>query len=923
MSMGQSMTDHPAPTAARREAALIALLERGTTVITATRRLARRLSQSCELAQIEAGRAGWSAAPVYAWSHWLEQGLRQLGQRGLMPPLLATTQATALWQSVVAASPEAAATGAPAAATAALAQAAWEHLHEWQVPAAAWSTGGGLEAEVFARWAVAYRAALERLGVVDGPLALSLLPAAVRRQTTPDFWPQAVHFLGMANPSAATRAVAEALGAVGVRVSGLEDPVQAGRSRGDGWVQLALDGPEAECRAVADWARTELLAAPQSRLAVVVPGLSSRAHALARALDARLDPAGQIASAPAEPVYDLALAPPLSEVAAVRDALRLLATGLGPLPMADWSQLLRSPWLTGAEVERLARLQLDLRLRRGREPRPSMQSVMERSLTGAPLLGRALNAAAAHPFPDEGAAPSAWARVFSERLVALGWPGSDAVTSRVHQAVEAWSEMLERLAGLDAVLPVLTAAEALDWLRQLVAAQPFRPESPRQRLDVIPALELPGCSYDAVWIMGLTETEFPPPVRLAAFIPTPVAVRHGLKDAHSHAVWQESRAWLAAAFAAAPRGVVSFSCQVDGVPQAPSPLIADLPATRLDALRIASAPGLAESAFAGRRGAPVPDWQAPPVVAGEDEVSGFALADQAACPFRAWARHRLRATPLPSPPEGAEANDRGRWLHRALELLWRDIGDQSRLAAACAETRAEWIDRAVDQTLRDSARGHPSLRQPRFLALERARLRAVCEAWLVCELERPAFAVLACEQETRLRLSELTINLRLDRLDRLADGSLVVVDYKSGSVSLSGWFPPRTQDTQFALYALATAGPLAGVVAGLPNEKGGPRYVGITREAGLLPGCKLPSSRKWSGDFQSLLDAWQEDLTRLARAYLEGDASVTPFAPRKTCHYCELGSLCRIDPDLRDPELDTEDEDTESEEASDGWEAGS
>ena len=45
------------------------------------------------------------------------------------------------------------------------------------------------------------------------------------------------------------------------------------------------------------------------------------------------------------------------------------------------------------------------------------------------------------------------------------------------------------------------------------------------------------------------------------------------------------------------------------------------------------------------------------------------------------------------------------------------------------------------------------------------------------------------------------MKLRLDRLDRLNDGSLLVIDYKSGNVAIKSWELPRPDDVQLPLYA--------------------------------------------------------------------------------------------------------------------------
>ena len=55
------------------------------------------------------------------------------------------------------------------------------------------------------------------------------------------------------------------------------------------------------------------------------------------------------------------------------------------------------------------------------------------------------------------------------------------------------------------------------------------------------------------------------------------------------------------------------------------------------------------------------------------------FAHQAACPFRAFAEHRLVARPLERLQVGLGPMRSGTLMHRALELLWRELRTQQAL----------------------------------------------------------------------------------------------------------------------------------------------------------------------------------------------------------------------------------------------------
>ena len=73
----------------------------------------------------------------------------------------------------------------------------------------------------------------------------------------------------------------------------------------------------------------------------------------------------------------------------------------------------------------------------------------------------------------------------------------------------------------------------------------------------------------------------------------------------------------------------------------------------------------------------------------------------------------------------------------------------------------------------------------RYLELEELRLTSLVTEWLDYEAARVEFEVAETEVKRTVHIDGLTFDLRLDRIDRLSDGTLLVIDYKSGNVSPS------------------------------------------------------------------------------------------------------------------------------------------
>ena len=128
---------------------------------------------------------------------------------------------------------------------------------------------------------------------------------------------------------------------------------------------------------------------------------------------------------------------------------------------------------------------------------------------------------------------------------------------------------------------------------------------------------------------------------------------------------------------------------------------------------------------------------------------------------------------------------------------------------------------------------------------------------------------------------------------RLEDGSLALIDYKTGrSVSNAGWFDERLTEPQLPLYCLEDGTTVsAAVLARVRNDQKGCRFVGLSRDEGFADGVE--TAEQAAGlDWTLTLAHWQRALATLAAEVVEGRADPTPS--REACEYCPLSALCRV-----------------------------
>ena len=130
---------------------------------------------------------------------------------------------------------------------------------------------------------------------------------------------------------------------------------------------------------------------------------------------------------------------------------------------------------------------------------------------------------------------------------------------------------------------------------------------------------------------------------------------------------------------------------------------------------------------------------------------------------------------------------------------------------------ARWQDReqrigsAVDAALEKPGRYADPVLQ-RLIGLEGRRLRRMLSDFLVEELDRQPFSVGSVETDVDYRYGDIRLGFRIDRVDRLPDGRLIVIDYKTGTpksfVTQSG----ELKDLQLVAYADALDEPVGGLL---------------------------------------------------------------------------------------------------------------
>ena len=889
---------------------LAAALAAGATIVTPNNRLARALAAQHDDAMRARGAQAWPAARVLPWHAWL----RALWQDALAAdaldsprPLLAEAASAYLWDRVVG---DTAGLLDPRGAAAQAAQA-WTLFHAWREPderLAAWAHAGiADDVAAFARWAERFEADATRTGAIDAALAADALTAAAAR--VPAWRAADVVLAGFLEPTRQQSRLLAALRGAGMRIAEVALP----RARAGHTQRIECATPQVELAAGLCAARARVEHDPAARVGIVIGDLDDRRHEVVAAADDILCP--ELAARPDADVvrpYALSLGTRLPDVPVAAAALALVEWSAAALPVAAAGALLRSPYLPGGERawQRRARIEEAWREEGVREV-PFADAVRTLAAAGDEALATAWRGAALPGSRRQ--APAQWAQAWQTWLAATGWPGERTLASGEWQARERFLEVLGAFAALGGVAPALNRDDAVHALRAACARVVFQPEAPPAPVQILGLLEASGLEFDLLWLAGMAAERWPQAAAPNPLLPLAWQRARGVPRADAAGSLAFARTATAAFAHAADDVIASHAVLVDGFARAGSALVAAWPSGEAPDTQVRA--GRAWDLVAAR--APLlssPDFRAPGLPEGTRVRGGVSVIEsQSACPFQAWAHHRLRARAALAPDAGLTVLERGDLLHRALAAFWRDVRTHAALAALADDALRARIDTAVEQAQRTLTTSRRATLPPPVAAAEGARLAATLYGWLTAvERERTAFTVADTEDGATLQLAGLDLAFRIDRVDTLADGGAAIIDYKSGRVPAPArWFAPRPAATQVGLYALARMAshpdvPVRAVAYG-ELKAGSVRVTGLAEQRDAWPALRVAGAdrRVLVAGWEDAQAQWRERYGALAAAYRDGQAAVAP-RDANACKYCDLAALCRVQ------RLDDADDDDEA-----------
>ena len=864
----------------------------GATILTVNNRLAKRLNSDFNEHMRLQSHQVWPTPDVLPLSAWLHNQIEILGDAGLhQKRLLSVHQEFRLWTDII--QPDAWQTYMmQPSAIARPVQQAWQLLKQWQIPWEKITEFESPETRALLRWGGQFEDICNQNDWLSQTLIIEQVTEAIsRQQCHPN--PHII-FAGFEDPHRLHKNLVRALAEQQCQLSCFRhEPINQQQS-----LRVCNDFQD-ELQQAANWARELVLEDVNKKIAVVIPSLNENRAKVEQCFRKTLHPE-RLNPPPhgAAQLYNLSLGVPLAQYPLVQNALTCLELLSEPIPLQTVSSVLLAPFLSTGSLA----IKIDLLLRKHGRKQWTLKALIHHLKNTLPADACASSNSLPYKLEQllklKQQAKSNTADAYGQRFLdiwkIMGWPGSRSLDSHEYQQSERLLNLLAEFRQLQLVKQALSFSEACSILGQMCHETIFQEQSEDAPVLVSGLLEAAEQPFDYLWLSGLDDETLPIQSAPNPFIPIALQKQFNLPHCSAEREYAFSETLFNHFIQHAKNIVFSYSLREADRELRASPFLDGLelpamqePSRHQPSLYQQSSATQAEEgvAFEYYNDLRLPSLPAKQLVKGGTAV----LSQQAVCPFQAAATFRLHASEPEEPVDGASALDKGSQVHQVLELVWQQLKTSNNLLKLDEDTLQQTVQQAINKVMTYYQHKRPDLYQDNFLALEKQRLLKLILNWLEIDKQRSqAFSVIEIEQDKTLEIGELVFKTRIDRIDELANGQRILLDYKTGQTATSNsWLSEQITEPQLPLYSLTESSELAALALAKVNERQC-GFSGLANSTDVLPGVKPPPDE---ADWSTLKQLWNERLTQLAQSYKNGDARIEP----DNCTYCSFAALCRKD----------------------------
>ena len=407
----------------------------------------------------------------------------------------------------------------------------------------------------------------------------------------------------------------------------------------------------------------------------------------------------------------------------------------------------------------------------------------------------------------------------------------------------------------------LDLAAFTQWVQQSLEDASFTPPYPaKEQVVVLPMSQMLARPFKALVIVGCDEVRLPaspessgpwtPAQRVALGLPSRETLEAAHRLAWAHAL---SNPWC---------DVLWRESDDAGEALLPSPLVQTVMGSQ------ARKPNPELRTRRSVAAAPVTPPSPTAAALSVNKLSQSAYEDLRHCPYRFFALRQLGLRGVDELDAEIDKRDFGLWLHHVLQ--------EFHLALQKLEHADLSVRRSMLNAASEKASHAMGLDAGEFLpfAASWPRVREGYLHWLT-KHEAQGRVFKSAENECRQSVADWLLEGRIDRIDTLSDGTLMVLDYKTESeAKTKKRVSNPLEDTQMAFYA-----------ALLPQDTVAGAYVNISEKE-----TKDAEQKEVVQARDALIEGLVSDMQRIGAG-----APMPALGEASACEFCNARGLCRKD----------------------------
>ncbi|MGE4594656.1 MAG: PD-(D/E)XK nuclease family protein [Gammaproteobacteria bacterium] len=627
---------------------------------------------------------------------------------------------------------------------------------------------------------------------------------------------------------------------------------------------------EAELQCIAEWSREKSSSNPLHQIAVVIPNLGELQHKVSSIFDEVFD---CHATETQQKPFNISLGNSLSQYPLIRHLFKVIGLSneimRGSVELDSLCQVIPSPYIKGANIEANNRsLLINRLLGRGKSSFSTKRLIA--LMADCPILKEQI-LSISQIKSKQRASSEDWLQSLYQLLDIWAFGSDRALSSGEYQLFEKFQNESLILNQNPVFKRQMTFEECIDLLRRHFDAVIFQPQSGDANIHILGALEAEGLHFDAVWASNMTSDFLPGVVKFPLFIPANVCREFHLPSSTFDLIQTNAISTLNELKGLSGNINFSFAETNDGREQIATPLLDFEPCTEnavitpqnlaLITVKDACAPRLKNSTI--KQGVQT-------------------LQDQMSCSFKGFVR-RLKIQEFESDHLGFDRAEQGVLIHKILETLFTEI--------STAKALKELSDESINRLIEFHTMSAIGAIEQNYQVIEKDRIARVIKQYLALEKQRLDFEVVATESVVDVCIEGLSFTTKLDRMDQLANGDRLIIDYKTGQSALSQITGEVIEQAQLPIYAISNE--VNGVAFAQINASECV-FKTVARDREILPSSKQAQTKM--PDWDEQLNTWRETLSKASLSFQQGVADVLP--EKNACNYCDYDLLCRVEKTL-------------------------